>query len=295
MKNKVLMTFLALYATVSLHANNHTVRGHLKENIGITEYINNFKVAIGKKSTKEIRKALIGEYKLVPVANATIVLYGNDFKLQTKTNKNGDFEFYNAPYGNHELLGIINKNGKELVVHKNRLGHGKFIRLRVNFTNSITVVGKVVNQLGQPQANAKGKALLENKHQTTGDFIDETWNVKTGSDGEFILRGVSPPNLRIITGALTRGNLSTLNSLIINVENSQGIKKNIIIKPVSQDTLKEAREFFALYEKASLIWNKEYKDEKKQMVVRKEKGKLTFPKSEGNKIYVEIILDEKGK
>lgn len=292
MKNKILITFLALCVTVSLYANDHTVSGHLKENIGITEYINNFKVAIEKKSTKEIKKALIGEYKLVPVVNATIVLYGNDFKLQTKTNKNGDFEFYDVPYGSHELLGIINKNGKELVVHKNRLPHDKFVRLRVNLTNSITVVGKVVNKLGHPQANVKVKALLENKHQTTDASLDETWNVKTDSDGKFILKGVSPPNLRTITGALIRGNLSILNSLIIDVENAQGMKKNMVIKPVSQDTLKEAREFFALYEKAALIWNKEYKDVKKQMVVLKEKGKLTFPKSEGNKIYVEIVLDK---
>lgn len=235
------------------------------------------------------------EGKFTPVANATILLYDNDHNFETKTDKNGGFVFPHIPYGSYELLGIANDNGKELITHKKRLPHDTFVRLRINSAKSVTVIGKVVNEAGKPQASINVKAQLENKHNQYGDSLAETWVAKTDSQGEFTLRGIPSPDLRTMTGALISGKLSSLNSLTISVESKDRMIKTVNIKPITQEILNDAREFLILWEQAALIWNKEHKDTKEQMVSIREKGGLSFPVSEGNRIFLNVVVNGKEK
>ena len=296
MKNKTLMVFWVLCIGANLLANDYsTVKGSLVQKNTAIKFLQNFRSAIEKKSCEDIKKVLTIEGKFTPVANATILLYDNDHNFETKTDKNGGFVFHHIPYGCYELLGIANDNGKELITHKNRLPHDTFVRLRINSAKSVTVVGKVVNEDGKPQANINVKAQLEDKHNQYSDSLVETWTTKTDSQGEFTLRGIPSPNLRIMTGALIRGNLSSVNSLIISVESADRIIKIVNIKPISQEILNDAREFLILWEQAALIWNKEHKDTKEQMVSIREKGGLSFPVSEGNRIFLNVVVNGKEK
>ena len=259
------------------------------------KFLQNFRSAIEKKSCEDIKKVLTIEGKFTPVANATILLYDNDHNFETKTDKNGGFVFPHIPYGSYELLGIANDNGKELITHKKRLPHDTFVRLRINSAKSVTVIGKVVNEAGKPQASINVKAQLENKHNQYGDSLAETWLAKTDSQGEFTLRGIPSPDLRTMTGALISGKLSSLNSLTISVESKDRMIKTVNIKPITQEILNDAREFLILWEQAALIWNKEHKDTKEQMVSIREKGGLSFPVSEGNRIFLNVVVNGKEK
>ena len=113
--------------------------------------------------------------------------------------------------------------------------------------------------------------------------------------GEFTLRGIPSPDLRTMTGALISGKLSSLNSLTISVESKDRMIKTVNIKPITQEILNDAREFLILWEQAALIWNKEHKDTKEQMVSIREKGGLSFPVSEGNRIFLNVVVNGKEK
>ena len=165
MKNKTLMVFWVLCIGANLLANDYsTVKGSLVQKNTAIKFLQNFRSAIEKKSCEDIKKVLTIEGKFTPVANATILLYDNDHNFETKSDKNGGFVFPHIPYGSYELLGIANDNGKELITHKKRLPHDTFVRLRINSAKSVTVIGKVVNEAGKPQASINVKAQLENKH-----------------------------------------------------------------------------------------------------------------------------------
>ena len=290
------MVFWVLCIGANLLANDYsTVKGSLVQKNTAIKFLQNFRSAIEKKSCEDIKKVLTIEGKFTPVANATILLYDNDHNFETKTDKNGGFVFPHIPYGSYELLGIANDNGKELITHKKRLPHDTFVRLRINSAKSVTVIGKVVNEAGKPQASINVKAQLENKHNQYGDSLADTWVAKTDSQGEFTLRGIPSPDLRTMTGALISGKLSSLNSLTISVESKDRMIKTVNIKPITQEILNDAREFLILWEQAALIWNKEHKDTKEQMVSIREKGGLSFPVSEGNRIFLNVVVNGKEK